>query len=445
LAQAARLARRSITVAVEVWGRVIRRCLGGLAATAALLVVPACAQAQNLGTFGLGGLPTQILPPNPGNSAQMISPGFDDCPSGDQSCPAKVILEMYERWRPLNASCDHRAVFALTYLRTTEAFASAADGEPGFFQDRPWVTHEDAVFADLYYRAFDQALNGQAVPGSWAAAFAADDSPDVTGIGDMFLGMNAHINRDLSYTLAAVGLVMPGGASRKTDHDRVNTFLARVADPLQDELGRRYDPLFGTTDTPTPLDEQTVLDAIQGMRENAWRNAESLVNAGSDSARANAEAGIEAQSVAFANSIRAANTIPGYGPTRDAYCRAHLMPSFTVAVPDTRARRAAKRRRLAVSVYRDGPARFSLTARARGGHLGRRSFASKRRRFTVKLARTRNFYVGAAGTSSFTLPLTRRGRALLRKRGATVEVALTAPRGMRASSTASLRGKRRRR
>jgi hypothetical protein len=400
-------------------------------------VAPAWAQAQSLGGLGLGGLPTQILPPNPGNSARTISPGFDDCPSGDQGCPARVILEMYERWRPLNASCDHRAVFALTYLRTTEAFAAAADGDPGFFQDRPWVTHEDAVFADLYYRAFDQALSGQAIPGAWSAAFAADDSPDVTAIGDMFLGMNAHINRDLSYTLASVGLVKPDGGTRKTDHDKVNTFLARVADPLQDELGRRYDPLFGTTDTPTPLDEQAVLNAIQGMRENAWRNAETLVNAGSDSDRANAEAGIEAQSVALANSIRAANTIPGYGPTRDAYCRAHLTSSFTVAIPDQAARRVAKRRRLEVSVYRDGPARFTLTTNAVGRRRGRAT-VSKRRKSPLKLARARSFTVAGAGTSRFSLPLTRRGRALLRKRAARIEVKLIAPRGMRATATATL-------
>jgi hypothetical protein len=30
---------------------------------------------------------------------------------------------MYHRWEPLDQSCDHRAVFALTYLRTTEEFA----------------------------------------------------------------------------------------------------------------------------------------------------------------------------------------------------------------------------------------------------------------------------------------------------------------------------------
>nr|MBA2546521.1 hypothetical protein [Solirubrobacterales bacterium] len=109
-------------------------------------------------------VPAAALPPNPANSAQTISPGFDDCPAGESSCPARVILEMYERWRPLNASCDHRAVFALTYLRTTEAFARAIGGNPAYFEDGPWVNHEDAVFAQFYFLSYDAAVRGEQVP-----------------------------------------------------------------------------------------------------------------------------------------------------------------------------------------------------------------------------------------------------------------------------------------
>jgi hypothetical protein len=43
-----------------------------------------------------------LVPPNPSNSAGVVWPGFDVCPSGDVACPREVILEMYERWRPLS-------------------------------------------------------------------------------------------------------------------------------------------------------------------------------------------------------------------------------------------------------------------------------------------------------------------------------------------------------
>ncbi len=191
---------------------------------------------------------------------------------------------MYARWRPLDESCDHRAVFALTYLRTTEEFARTVQSDPGFFSDVPWINHEDAVFAELYFRAYDNWVIGNRgeVPAAWRVAFENASNPNLTGIGDLLLGMNAHIYRDLPYTLAAVGLVKPDGSSRKRDHDLVNAFLENVADPLQVELAQRYDPMFELTDMePSPVDEEVVLQLVKLMRENAWRNAELLVSASS--------------------------------------------------------------------------------------------------------------------------------------------------------------------
>ena len=71
-------------------------------------------------------------------------------------------------------------------------------------------------------------------------------------MGDLLLGINAHINRDLPYTLAHVGLVKADGSPRKLDHDKVNQSLDRVIDPLQDELAQRYDPIFTIIDA-SPL------------------------------------------------------------------------------------------------------------------------------------------------------------------------------------------------
>ncbi|MCQ7030062.1 DUF5995 family protein, partial [Escherichia coli] len=51
-----------------------------------------------------------------------------------------------------------------------------------------------------------------------------------------------HVNRDLPFTLYAIGLVAPDGSSRKSDHDRVNRILNAVVSPLLDEIAARYDP-----------------------------------------------------------------------------------------------------------------------------------------------------------------------------------------------------------
>jgi uncharacterized protein DUF5995 len=406
----------------------------GLTLSAAFTLPPSAGAAVS------GAVPNwpTLLPPFPGTPGDPLSVGFDVCPDGANNCPDDVVLEMYERWRPLNAACDHRAVFALTYLRTTEEFVRTIRNNPNFFSDGPWVNHEDAMFGELYFRAFDVRESGGSIPAAWRVAFDAARSPDVTAIGDLLLGMNAHINRDLSYTLAAVGLLKPDSASRKPDHDRVNEFLERVADPLQLELGRRYDPLFNFTDAePSPFDEEAVLQTVRGFRENAWRNAESLTNASSDAQRDLVKATIESEAETGAHLIQAENTLPGYGPTRDAYCRAALEPSFRVGVADRRARGVLRRQRLAVTVSTDGPARFALSALVPRKRRGRD-------RAPVSLVRPAVLRVGQAGTFARTLHLTRKGRRLLahRKR-VRLQLQLNAPRGMTATAQAKLKRKRR--
>jgi Family of unknown function (DUF5995) len=412
------------------------RVLAAAAAVAILVAaaLPAAARGQ-----GTGEIPNwaELLPPNPANSAQTIWPGFDVCPSGDLACPHEVILEMYERWRPLSHACDHRAVFALTYLRTTEEFLRTVQGEPTFFDDPPWVNHEDAVFAELYFQAEDAYGEGGAVPEAWRIAFDSAKSPNVTGPGDLLLGMNAHINRDLPFTLAAVGLVPQGGGSRKDDHDRVNHFLNRIADPLQEELGARYDPFFTTTDAgPSPFDEIGVLQTVRAFRQGAWQNAERLVNATSDGERQQVAADIESYSTATASAILAGNTIPGYGPTRDAWCREHNPPSARIEFPSDRLRGLVRSRRLPLTLFADGPARFELQAvleRPRG------KTAAKPRK-VVELTRGGRVEFDALGWQGTSLKLTRSARLLLKpRRSATITIVLRAPHGFRVEATQRFR------
>jgi len=398
----------------------------GLVLTGALaacgMALPGGALAQ-----GTGDIPNfpGLLPANPANSASTVWPGFDICPTGDPVCPEEVILEMYERWRPLSQSCDHRAVFALTYLRTTEEYLRTVRAEPTFFDDGPWVSHEDANFAEFYFIAEDAYGAGEPIPQAWRSAFDAAASPNVTGAGDLLLGMSAHINRDLPYTLASVGLVPPGGGTRKTDHDRVNFFLNRIADPLQQELGDRYDPFFATTDAgPSPFDEIGILQAVRGFRQNAWQNAENLVNASDDAQREQASAGIEAYSSTAAATILAGNTIPGYGPIRDAWCEEHNPASARLEIKG-KLRGIVHRKRLPVMVWADGPARFEL-----GGTLLKPGKGPKGPGGTLKLTRPTKVQFAEPGWQRATLRLTRAGRRkLARLRSASVAVDLSAPYG----------------
>jgi len=248
----------------------------------------------------------------------------DDCVAGRLPCVDRVIRTMTKRFDGHAESCDHDAMFALTYLRTTEEYRRATT-TPGFFSDPAFVNHEDVVFARYYFEAYDRWHAGRhsEVPEAWRVALDAADRRSVSGSGNMLLGINAHINRDLPYVLAGIGLVKPDGTSRKPDHDKVNEFLNRVPPVLIPELARRFDPTVDDSNLPGWLDDMLTFQAFPAMREAAWRNAERLVNAKTAAERALVEQSIEESAASTAQAIR---TATAYGPlsggsaARDAYC-----------------------------------------------------------------------------------------------------------------------------
>ncbi len=181
-----------------------------------------------------------------------VLPGFttvyepssaNDCTSGKVKCVDSVIKEMTKRFKPLASACDHNAMFALTYLRTTEEYRRTASA-PGFFSDPPFINHQEAVFARYYFDVWDdyRASRLANVSESWQLAFQAADGRKVAGIGNLLLGMSAHVNRDLPMVLADIGLVKPDGSSRKPDHDKVNQFLNLVMEPMLEPLHERGEP-----------------------------------------------------------------------------------------------------------------------------------------------------------------------------------------------------------
>ena len=278
--------------------------VGALTAASALVASPASADEPLFVPW------TALLP--------SFSTGYEPtssnvCVSGDPACVDAVIDEMAARVAPLDAACSHNVMFGLMYLRTTEEYRRSAT-TPGFFSDPAFINHQDAVFAKYYFDAWDGYYGGAAAstPAAWRIAFQAADGRKVTGLGNMLLGMSAHVNRDLPYVLAEIGLVKPDGSSRKPDHDKVNQFLNLVMEPLLAEAAARFDPTVDDTQLKgTTIDETAMLQVLAGWREQAWRNAEALVEAPTPAARALVEqtiertAAIEGQLIVAATSYKA--------------------------------------------------------------------------------------------------------------------------------------------
>ena len=270
-----------------------------------------------------------LLPAAPITDYQVSS--ADDCRKGQMSCVDRVIREMTRRYN--GHRCDHDSTFAFTYLVTTEEYRKAVQ-DPTFFTDNAFVNHQDAVFAEYYFDQYDDWHAGriEQVSPAWRIAFHAADRKAVSGLGNVFLGMNAHVNRDLPFVLADIGLVKPDGTSRKPDHDRVNDFLAATNQYLLTEAAKYLDPTLDDGDVPgSSVDNSVAVQALVAWREQAWRNAERLVAAPDAAARADVARQIEQTAALEALVIRTAflytplHDLLGRGRiARDRFCGANF-------------------------------------------------------------------------------------------------------------------------
>src|SRR4051812_15138267 len=292
------------------------------------LWLPATVRADGLPTVDLSADPWYV------GWASTLPPGYlgddtdssDVCVAGRIACVAKVAKRLENQVSSLR--CNHNAVFSLAYARTTEKVQAVEQSQPKFFADNPWLNHYDATFADMYLTAWNSWQQHGTAPPAWALAFQTADQKGASASGNLLLGMNAHVNRDLAFTLYAIGLVAPDGSSRKPDHDAVNQILDMVISPLLDEIAAKYDPAVRSTPRlPESLDDFLEFQALPEWREEAWHNAAELASAPDAAARAVIGQQIEQSAVDKGKALLASTQYapPATTPeSRDAYCAAHV-------------------------------------------------------------------------------------------------------------------------
>jgi Family of unknown function (DUF5995) len=304
----------------------IRTVAAGLLAAAALA-----------GCNGAAGVapapPFASIGPWTGAAWRAIGPGLggarapasgNACQRGTPACMDAVVGEMSARIDALG--CRHLAPFAVMYRQVSrEVRASVAARR---YPDPPYVAHLDAVFATYYFHALDAWRAGRRddVPRVWRLAFGAADGRRVTTFGDMLLGMNAHISRDLPFVLADVGLRGADGADATASVVAVNADIERSQAPMLAEIRAAYDPRAAPPDTlPKWIDPDHVGALIARWRLEALENARALIAARTPAARAEVETRIDADAAVRSLLIWRATASPQ--PRRDAarreaYCAA---------------------------------------------------------------------------------------------------------------------------
>jgi len=163
-------------------------------------------------------------------------------------------------------------LFAYVYRETTAEVKKAI--ECGRFEDPERMEKMDVIFANLYIYAYENYKNKLEVSKCWDHTFNAQRKR-LAVMQHVMLGMNAHINHDLSVAAAQVA----NGEqiiSLKNDFMIINDILSELIDRIQDSLGRISVPMKIIDIVGRRYDEKIINFSIRKARDFAWLNAMEL-------------------------------------------------------------------------------------------------------------------------------------------------------------------------
>lgn len=184
-----------------------------------------------------------------------------------------VIEEMTARWLRLHRARDWRAVFARTYLSTTQQIL-AATRRRGVFVNPEWIVRIDCDFARRYFEAFDEFERTGRCPLAWQVAFQSAAAKQTFILQDVLLGMNAHINLDLPHSLDATiprDLPPEDLEPYRLDHAALNLVLSQSVGVVQAALADHYDAILHLLNAAFGRrDEAFAARLIEAWRARAW-------------------------------------------------------------------------------------------------------------------------------------------------------------------------------
>lgn len=140
------------------------------------------------------------------------------------------VIQVMQNLESALASNDGLKWFNLLYLKVTQHVLN--NPPQGGWKAPAWIDRLDVIFANLYFAALADSLNGKPIPSSWQALFEARERTGIARIQFALAGMNAHINHDLSLALLQIDNEMhqgfAAGSPEHQDYQHVNDLLEAV-------------------------------------------------------------------------------------------------------------------------------------------------------------------------------------------------------------------------
>jgi hypothetical protein len=167
--------------------------------------------------------------------------------------------------------------FNFLYHMVTEQIL--ADIDASRWQDGPWLTELDVLFARLYFDAIVSWIETPAqCPRAWVPLFERRYRKGIARVQFGMAGMSAHINRDLPVavvrTCEARGIVPHNGSEQQSDYERVNSILEAVEIRAMEKMATGV--IGEVAHDLGHLGDVIAMWNVRKARDAAWVNGEVL-------------------------------------------------------------------------------------------------------------------------------------------------------------------------
>ncbi|MCH6255693.1 DUF5995 family protein [Puniceicoccaceae bacterium K14] len=166
------------------------------------------------------------------------------------------------------------ALYRRVTLKVNEAIQSSR------FENGPRMEQLVVIFAGRYIDAYESYTRSGKCTQSWQIAFENEDTPSLTVLQHLLLGMNAHISLDLGIAAAEVAKNNP--LDLKDDFNLINEILGDQINDTQRRLTRIFGPLGWFDSLLGSIDEQLSLFSLHYARDKAWTQMLELVTDGNN-------------------------------------------------------------------------------------------------------------------------------------------------------------------
>lgn len=163
--------------------------------------------------------------------------------------------------------------FAVLYCKVTEKVKEGI--AKGMFQNGPRMEQLDVIFANRYIKAYYEYKFKLQASSCWEVAFNYASDYWIVVLQHLLLGMNAHINLDLSIAAAQVA---PGDEIQdlETDFNKINEVLSSLVGNVEKAMSDVWPFLKWVLKKTKGIDTFLIDFSMQEARNGAWKYAVEL-------------------------------------------------------------------------------------------------------------------------------------------------------------------------